>query len=224
MLIIDHRRNEIAQLQATPTAFGVEIDLRNHGDDILVTHDPFVTEAPRLEDWLDAFCHRFLIANVKEEGMESRLLAILERKGIKNFFILDESFPFIRKCALAGIPQFALRVSEFEDYRTAVNLALALASVGRKVEWIWADSFTGEPMTPETAEALRAAGFRICAVSPELHHVNEPLSWDSRVTAFLNKLQEPAFAQSRPDMVCTKLPKKWAAWHDGLEPIYDLES
>lgn len=216
MLIIDHRRNEIVQLQETPVNFGVEIDLRNHGDDILVTHDPFITDAPRLEDWLDVFHHRFLIANVKEEGMETKLLPLLERKGIKNFFILDESFPFIRKYALAGIPQFALRVSEFEDYRTAVNFAHALATVKRKVEWIWADSFTGDPLPPETAQALRTAGFRICATSPELHHVNEPASWDSRVTAFLDKLQEPAFSQSRPDMVCTKLPEKWAEWHAGL--------
>lgn len=222
MLIIDHRRNEVEQLQATPVNFGVEIDLRNHGDDILVTHDPFVTNAPRLEEWLDAFHHRFLIANVKEEGMETKLLPLLERKGIKNFFILDESFPFIRKYALAGIPQFALRISEFEDYRTAINLSQALAVVGRKVEWIWSDSFTGEPLNPVTAQALRAAGFKICAVSPELHHVNEPESWDSRVTAFLNKLQESTFVQSRPDMVCTKLPAKWASWHDSLQPTYSL--
>ncbi|NVN06295.1 hypothetical protein HW509_11945 [Asaia spathodeae] len=216
MLIIDHRRNEIAQLQATSGEFGIEVDLRNHGNDILVTHDPFITAAPRLEDWLDAFHHRFLIANVKEEGMETKLLPLLERKGIKNFFILDESFPFIRKYALAGIEQFALRVSEFEDYRTAINLAHDLAIADRKVGWIWADSFTGAPLPPETAVALRTAGFKICAVSPELHHVNDPASWDSRVTAFLDKLQEPSFAPSRPDMVCTKLPEKWAAWQAGL--------
>lgn len=212
MLVIDHRRNDIAQIKATAAEFGAEIDLRNHGNDILVTHDPFITDAPRLEEWLGHFHHRFLIANVKEEGMEERLQALFSRHGVRDYFILDESFPFIRKHALAGLPNFALRVSEFEDHRTAVNLARSLAERGRRVDWIWADSFTGVPLAPDVATALRDAGFRICLVSPELHHVADPASWEDRVSDFQVRLADPGMAASRPDMVCSKLPAKWRDW------------
>lgn len=212
MLIVDHRRNDLAQIDETDPRFGAEIDLRNHENNILVTHDPFVTDAPKLENWLEHYRHRFLIANVKEEGMEERLVALLTRFEVTDYFILDESFPFIRKYALSGLPHFALRVSEFEDYRTALNLARSLKTAGRSVEWIWADSFTGEPLNPDTARALRDEGFKLCAVSPELHHVNAPASWEERVTQFQNKLENPALKASCPDMVCSKLPQNWERW------------
>lgn len=212
MLIVDHRRNDLTQISETDPRFGVEIDLRNHGNDILVTHDPFIIDAPKLEEWLEQYRHRFLIANVKEEGMEERLVALLTHYGVQDYFILDESFPFIRKYALSGLPHFALRVSEFEDYRTALNLARSLKTVRCSVEWIWADSFTGEPLKPDTARALRDEGFRLCAVSPELHHVNDPASWEERVTQFQRKLESPALKDSRPDMVCSKLTQNWENW------------
>ncbi|MCG0994375.1 hypothetical protein LHT11_04045 [Acetobacter indonesiensis] len=212
MIIVDHRRNEIKQIHETKKRFGAEIDLRNHGDNILVTHDPFITDAPSLEEWLTHFDHSFLIANVKEEGLEDRLLSILKKYNVENYFILDESFPFIRKYALKGISNFALRVSEFENYRTALALAHSLKDVGQNVDWIWADSFTGEPLQPDTAKALRDVGFKICAVSPELHHVAAPDTWEERVSLFQLKLQEPTFLASRPDMVCSKLVEKWEHW------------
>ncbi|GGE24494.1 hypothetical protein GCM10011390_49910 [Aureimonas endophytica] len=210
MILIHHRRNSVAELDATSVEWGVEIDLRNHGDEILVTHDPFVTEAVKLETWLDHYRHRFLIANVKEEGMEPRLLRLLAERDITDFFILDESFPFIRKHALAGIPNFAVRVSEYESAETALNLARLLREAERSVDWIWADSFTGAPLPESDNRALKQADYRICVVSPELHHVPEPSSWQWRIEAFVAQLKEQDPAVGRPDMVCTKLPELWA--------------
>lgn len=206
MLIVDHRRNALTQIEATPVRFGAEIDLRNHGNDILVTHDPFIPDAPRLEEWLEQYKHRFLIANVKEEGMEERLLPLLEQFGVQDFFILDESFPFIRKYARAGVPNFALRVSEFEDYRTALNLVSDLKAVERRVDWVWADSFTGNPLHADVMKALRDAGLKICAVSPELHHVNQPDVWNDLVLGMQDKLSD---LNIMPEMVCTKCLTLW---------------
>jgi len=205
MIIIDHRRNTLPQLQATPHQYGIEVDLRNHGQDIIVTHDPFVTEGVTFEVWLDQYKHHFLIANVKEEGMEERLLQLFKQRNIQDFFILDESFPFIRKWALQGLPNFALRVSEFEDYRTALHLADYLKTQGKRVDWIWVDSFTGAPLNPDTAATLRGAGYKLCYVSPELHHVPDPASWQSRVTDFIGKMDKTHW----PDMVCTKQTTQW---------------
>ena len=209
MRIIHHRRNSVAELAQTPPEFGVEIDLRNHGDEILVTHDPFQTDAVRFDDWLKGYHHSFLIANVKEEGLEPRLLELFNRHGITDYFILDESFPFIRKYALRGLPHFALRVSEYESAETPIRLATELARVGQAVTWIWVDSFTGRLIAPEVARRLRDAGFKLCFVSPELHHVDDPANWDGHIRHFLDQLRQTGAEECWPDMVCTKLPDLW---------------
>jgi hypothetical protein len=210
MIVIQHRCNEIRQVQATSHNLGIEIDLRNHGKEILVTHDPFVGDAPTLDEWLQHYDHRFLIANVKEEGMEPRLTEILSHHKIEEFFILDESFPFIRKYALEGLSKFALRISEFEDHRTALNLARFLHRRDRKVDWIWVDSFEGNVLSPAIAEELRDEGFKLCLVSPELHHVSDPTSWEGRIVAYRNQMTEIGLSISQIDMVCTKVPDLWS--------------
>lgn len=206
MIIIDHRRNSVEQIKATPSNLGVEIDLRSIGKDIVVTHDPFATDAILFSEWLTHFNHRFLIVNVKEEGLEASVLRLLERHGVSDFFILDESFPFIRKWALAGLSKFAVRVSEFEDKKTVLNLAEWLKSQGKKIDWVWVDSFTGNTPLPECMAALRAAGLKVCIVSPELHHVEDPASWQSHVENFIRSIKK---AEIKPDAVCSKLPKTW---------------
>ncbi|NKC48731.1 hypothetical protein HED54_12165 [Ochrobactrum anthropi ATCC 49188] len=115
MIVIHHRRNTVAELADTDPQFGVEIDLRNHGDDILVTHDPFITRAVLLQDWLKQYRHRFLIANVKEEGLEPRLTALLAEYGVSDFFILDESIPLyvnmhLRDCQILRYAFQSLKV------------------------------------------------------------------------------------------------------------------
>ena len=53
-----------------------------------------------------------------------------------DFFILDESIPYIRKYAFEEIPNFSLRVSEFESVETAVALSLNLKSHNPYMDWI----------------------------------------------------------------------------------------
>jgi len=205
MIRIQHRCNTIAELQATPHHLGVEIDLRNHGGDLLLVHDPFDTTGVPLGEWLTHYRHRFLIANVKEEGLEPVLLPLLAQHGVQDFFILDESLPYIRRHALAGVPQFALRVSEFESAETALRLAAHLAAQNARVDWLWLDSFTGAPRPPAELAGLRAAGFRLCQVSPELHHVAAPERWESLIADFQARMPDwPSL-----DMVCTKRPDLW---------------
>jgi len=205
MIRVQHRVNTVEQLKNTENSLGIEIDIRNHCDELLVIHDPFSTDAITLSEWLLDYNHQFLIVNVKEEGLEPKLLKILKQNNIKNFFILDESFPYIRKYALEGVPNFALRVSEFEGVQTALALNTYLKSHGCCVDWVWIDTFTGAPLPIEGFKKLRAAGFKLCQVSPELHHIEDPKSWQIRVKTF----QDSALANYLPDMVCTKRPELW---------------
>ncbi len=206
MLIIEHRCNNLGVLRAVPTEFGCEIDIRNHGKELIVIHDPFLEGGENLDDWLEGFNHKFLVVNVKEEGLEEELLKILKNKGLSNYFILDESFPYIRKWAMKGVEEFAVRVSEYESYKTALALASDLQKHNRKIGWVWADCFEGRPLPVIETNALKKSGYKICHVSPELHHLDTPGIWDDLVKTFIMDLISQGVI---PDAVCTKLPHLW---------------
>ena len=210
MICIQHRLNNLEDLRVSNKCYGVEIDIRSHGCDLYVVHDPFSTQAVKLTDWLKEFNHPFLVANVKEEGLEPLLLDMLANAKVPDFFILDESIPYIRNYALKGVPNFALRVSEFESAQTALNLANYLKKRGKRVDWIWVDSFTGELLPNADVIALKAAGFKLCQVSPELHHVNNPKSWIGHISSFKLKLIQAGSSYIWPDMICSKHPEIWA--------------
>lgn len=194
MHIIAHRKNTIAELQATPEIYGVEIDLRSHGADVILHHDAF-TGGENFETWIDYYRHGTLILNVKEEGLESRLLEILHARGISDFFFLDQSFPFLMKTARSGEQRCAVRVSEYESAETAYSLA-------GLVRWVWVDCFTRFPLSGEAAGKLRAAGFQLCLVSPEL----QARPADQAIPALRAAL---AAEGVEFDAVCTKRPDLW---------------
>ena len=192
--IICHRRNSIAELASTDSKYGVEVDVRIYLNRLVVQHDPF-TEGPLLEDWLLEYRHGTLILNLKEEGIEASVLELLNERNIRNFFFLDQSFPYIIKYANTGFKKSAVRVSEFESLQTALNIS-------QKIDWAWIDCFTEFPLTGNEMQMLERAGLKTCIVSPELQgrtDSNEIL-----------KLSADFLAGSvMPDAICTKNPALW---------------
>ena len=193
MIIVRHRRNTVEELRQTPEQLGVELDLRSRGDELIIHHDAFV-DGERFVDWLSHYRHGLLILNVKEEGLEERLIAMMQAHGIDDYFFLDQSFPFLVRTANRGERRCAVRVSEFESIDTALSLA-------GKVEWVWVDCFTRFPLDRAQAERLRQGGFRLCLVSPELQ--GRPVVEISALRAWLAR--EGIVA----DAVCTKEPGLW---------------
>ncbi|HDR9258065.1 TPA: hypothetical protein QDB21_004038 [Burkholderia vietnamiensis] len=194
MKIIAHRRNTIETLRATPEKYGIEVDIRSIADRLVIHHDPFV-DGESFEDWLAHYRHGTLILNVKEEGLEARLIELMSAFSIADYFFLDQSFPFLIKWARLGERRCAVRVSEFESIETALSLA-------GMVEWVWVDCFTKFPLSSEDGARLRAAGFRLCLVSPELQgRTNE-----EEITKMQGELAERAIVI---DAVCTKRPDLW---------------
>ena len=194
MKIIFHRRNTIAQLLATDTKYGVEVDIRSDGDRLITHHDPFVT-GESFDEWINAYQHGTLILNVKEEGLESRLIAHMQSQGIADYFFLDQSFPFLVKWSKAGEHRCAVRVSEFESIETALTLS-------GKVDWVWVDCFTKFPLSDDDAVRLRNAGFKLCLVSPELQGRDAEIE----IPALVSLLREQNIES---DAVCTKRPDLW---------------
>jgi hypothetical protein len=192
--LIAHRRNTLSELLATPSKYGVEVDIRSYGEKLVIHHDPLI-KGESFEAWIDCYRHATLILNVKEEGLEARLIELMKSKGIDDYFFLDQSFPFLIKWSMAGERRCAVRVSEFESVETALSLA-------GKVEWVWVDCFTHFPLTYEDAKRLKEAGFKLCLVSPELQGRNA----ESEIPALAVLLYERGI---QADAACTKRTDLW---------------
>lgn len=194
MNLISHRRNTVLDLKATPKKYGVEVDIRSRGEKLIIHHEPYV-DGESFEDWIAAYQHGTLILNVKEEGLESRLITLMQSNGINDYFFLDQSFPFLVKWAKAGEHRCAVRVSEFESIDTALSLA-------GKVDWVWVDCFTCFPLSHEDGQRLKSAGFKICLVSPELQGRDA----ETEIPLLVKLLDERGI---QADAVCTKRPDLW---------------
>lgn len=196
MKIIAHRRNTLDELHATPTRYGVEVDIRSHGSELIIHHDPYVP-GEAFEPWIRSYRHGTLILNIKEEGLEKRLIDEMKIHGIVDYFFLDQSFPFLIKWLREGERRCAVRVSQYESIATAMTLA-------GQLDWVWVDCFTQFPLIQDEAMILKKAGFKLCVVSPELHG-RDPAT---EIPKLKSELKSKAIS---PDAVCTKWPALWEA-------------
>lgn len=194
MIYVAHRINEITQLKIVPYEMGVEIDLRSSGNEIILHHEPFISGV-LFKEWLKFYQHSLLILNIKEEGLEDKILECLYNFNVNNYFFLDQSFPFLVKSIKKGRNQSAVRISEFESIETAKNLK-------GKVDWVWIDFFTHFPLEPVSIKLLKDMAFKLCIVSPELQ-------------GFIPEVQIPKLAEFllknsiKIDAICTKNPELW---------------
>jgi hypothetical protein len=196
MNFIAHRRNTLSELLATDTKYGIEVDIRSYGNQLIIQHD-VCTAGESFTNWLESYNHGTLILNIKEEGLEAFLIPLMKAKGITNYFFLDQSFPFLVKWSNSGEHRCAIRVSEFESIETALRLA-------EKVDWIWIDCFTHFPLSENDAIRLKSAGFKFCVVSPELQGREASLEIPKLASLLKNRNIEV-------DAICTKRIDIWEA-------------
>lgn len=185
-----HRVNTLEHLKLIPKSFGLEIDLRSEGNEIILHHDPF-KEGVIFEAFLEKYSHNGLILNIKTEGIEQRVLGILKTFKIKNFFFLDITTPYLIKTYHTGCTKSAVRFSEYESYESAEKFK-------NKSDWIWIDSFNGEYFEPRDLIKL-SKFFKICLMSPELRGFN---------TEIIKELKT-RYQKLNIDAVCTKNPELW---------------
>ncbi|MDN4620684.1 hypothetical protein QCD85_21380 [Paenibacillus sp. PsM32] len=159
-MYIAHRINTVAELQMIPLEYGAEIDIRDLGDRLVLQHDPYV-DGEDLEYFLQHYRHGTLILNVKSERIEHKVIELIQKYNIQDYFFLDSTFPMIFLLSNQDEKKIALRFSEYEGIDT-------IKSMIGKVDWVWVDCFTQLPINQENYALLREWGFKLCLVSPEL--------------------------------------------------------
>ena len=127
MEYIAHRVNTIKELKKIPKEYGVELDVRDYGERLILQHDPF-KDVDDFEVFLKQYNHETMILNIKCEGIELRVLELIKRYNINKYFFLDSSFPMINSLSLNGEKNIALRFSELEGLDTT-------CSMSKKVHW-----------------------------------------------------------------------------------------
>jgi hypothetical protein len=164
----DERNTREAFARSFEAGFGAEIDVRDRGGELVVSHDPPNGAAPSLASVLASHAAAGrpgeLAMNVKADGLCALLSAAMV--DTPRWTAFDMSVPDAVQYARAGAP-ILTRQSEFEP-----EPALYPQSLG-----VWVDCFEGEWFTEELVAGHLAAGKRICLVSPELHGRDHTAAW-----------------------------------------------
>ena len=164
--IIIHRINTLDELGKVPSKLGVEVDVRGHGDKLLLSHDPIISGKSycELEEYLSCYQHEFIIFNMKEAGYETRVLELARKYKITNYFLLDVEFPYLYNATRnLNIRNIAVRYSEAEPIE---SVTLQRDENGKPLcDWVWIDTNTKLPLDPSVISKLK--GFKTCLVCPE---------------------------------------------------------
>ena len=158
MEIIIHKINKIGELKTIDTNFGIEIDIRTYGSDLILNHEPF-KNGDKLEDYLNEYKHGTLIFNIKESGIEDIVLSLIKNyNNVKDYFLLDVEFPYIFSASKNNLRNIAVRFSEIESINTIMKFK-------DLIDWVWIDTFTKLPLNQNSINILK--DFKTCLVCPE---------------------------------------------------------
>ena len=191
MNIIPHRgiwgnedqKNSIAAISDALEFFdGVELDLRDHPEGIIVAHDPFSSGAllqDILADLSTSQRKKFFALNIKADGLASGIQDLLTSFGIRHYGCFDLSFPEKKRYLDLGLKVLDRR-SDLETNPTTTT--------GEVV-----DCFEYE--LPVQTLNLSRLQFLI---SPELHGRDPAPYW--------RELKQSVAADSSKLFICTDFP------------------
>ena len=97
--------------------------------------------------------------NVKEEGLEPKILSILKRNNVRNYFFHDQTFSSLIKNMHKT--KVSVRYSEFEGLKKVNKLF-------NSIKWLWVDNFSEIKIDKKFYYYLKKKKVKICIVSPEL--------------------------------------------------------
>lgn len=154
---------------ALSLGFGVEFDIRDSSDGIILAHDPWEAAPKPLGHFLSTLPAAGTLAiNIKSCGLASRLRKELDAHGVSpaRCFCFDMAVPDHLAYPKNGLPAYA-RLSEREP----------LGDFALQADGIWLDAFFSTWWDDALVASLLQRGLKVCVVSPELHRRERGPSW-----------------------------------------------
>ena len=159
------QNNLISLEKAINHNFGIELDVRDYENEIIISHDMY-DKKKNSKLLFEFFLKKnfkiinkkkiLLAINIKSDGLFIKLKKILKIYKIKNYFCFDMSTPEIFKYIKYNL-NFYTRSSKLEK-----NILFKNVSKG-----IWVDCFDGNFLYQNSFNKKT-----LCYVSPELHYKN----------------------------------------------------
>jgi hypothetical protein len=184
LIIIKHRVNSIKEINPK---FGLEIDIHNYNNKLVLAHDHPNEQSIKLEDFITHIPKNSLLAiNIKNEEVEAELKIILSRSKTTNYFTFDWPVTSLHN-AINHDLNCAFRLSEYEK------------DIVPNCPWVWLDSFNGIWYDADFLISLKKSGIKLAIVSPELHNREADIS---KVKDIVNAV--------KVDAMCTDIPEFWS--------------
>lgn len=192
-MIYKHRINSLELVSMLDTDIGLEVDIRYHNKQLVVSHDPFHGLCLELEEFLRKVGNRRIIFNIKSEGLEEEVRKLCDSLDIASYTFLDCSIPYIIKGIKMGHRDYLLRVSRYESLEGFLDIRSGIAG-------IWLDHFDDVVASTETIKQLKSFDKPVILVSPELHGYS--IDKIPQMLGFYKM-------HFRDFSVCTKRPDLW---------------
>jgi len=184
---------------ALEQGFGIETDIRDSLEQLVISHDiPTGTEMS-LSDFIaiiiDHDTQSTLALNIKSDGLAKNITSILSEAPLTNYFLFDMSVPDIKSYIYENLPFFT-RVSE-EEKSPAFR---------KQANGVWLDSFVEEGVNLMVMEKYLDIGKKVCIVSPELHNYDYRHKW-GKLKSVMKTLNQEKLSNI---YLCTDFPNE--AW------------
>lgn len=150
---------------------GIESDIRDYQGEIVISHNPADSTAIRASDVFSLMHEnedKYLFAiNIKADGLQDKLLKLLDKYQIHNYFTFDMSVPQMIEYEQKGIRYFT-RQSEFEQQPVLYEHAAG----------VWIDAFKDDSWITEELLCSHQKNHKmVCIVSPDLHQKTPDEFW-----------------------------------------------
>lgn len=164
-----------ALVNAVQLGFGVETDVRDSNNELVISHSPPEGDEPKFREFLESVLSSevqpVIALNVKADGLLRFLEPSVAAALPDGSFFFDMSTPETIRYGNANLPT-AVRISEYErmpDLRSAGTA---------NTRTIWLDSFDSDWWLDLTVDELVPDGWAVYIVSPELHGREPDLAWE----------------------------------------------
>ena len=189
------QNTQSAIVGALERGYSVEIDLRDHQGELVISHD--VPTKPTLT-W-QALCQALMITktdgaifiNIKSDGLCRLLPKDLCHTMTHKLYFFDGAIPDLIHYVRSGLPYLA-RLSDYEP----------IACLAEQAQGLWIDTLGDQEPSVDQIKVNCQSHHCLCWVSSELHGQEPLLQWQQLRQAYIDGLY-----RGHDCYLCTDLPQ-----------------